>query len=99
MKGNMEGHVRLDYTSYSEVEDHIKDVITSSVAELKTRRKHSMGDMMFPLCGVGWMVKYSLAFTPLYDAKLPGIECHIEFACMKIVDSILSDIKLISRLE
>ena len=31
-----------------------------------------------------------------YEANAPGIESHIEFICVKIVDTILADIKLIN---
>ena len=86
----------LEYTTYPEIRSHLVHIIKSSFSELHTRNKVSTGNITYPQCGGGVMVKYTISHTPTYEANAAGIESHIEFICVKIVDTILTDIKLIN---
>ena len=85
----------LQFTTHDEIETHMGVIIKSSLSELKMRNKISTGNIVYPLCGDGVMVKYTVSHTATYDANAPGIENHMEFISVKIIDSIMSDIKLI----
>ena len=92
---NKSDMLALEFTTHPEIRTHIDVIIKSSLSELKTRNKISTGNIVYPQCGDGLMVKYTVSHTSTYDASAPGIENHIEFICIKIIDSIMTDIKLI----
>ena len=59
------------------------------------RNMVSTGNIVYPLYGGGVMVNYTVSHTAAYDANAPGIEDHMEFISVKIINSIMSDIKSI----
>ena len=92
---NKSDMVVLDFPTHPEIKTHIGVIIESSLSELKTRNRVSTGNIVYPHCGNGMMVTYTVSHNSTYDANAPGIVDHMEFICMKIIDSIMSDIKLI----
>ena len=87
--------VPLEFTTHSEIETHIGLIINQSLSELKMRNKISSGNIVYPLCGDGLMVKYTVSHTATYDAIAPEIENHMKFISFKIIKTIMTDIELI----
>ena len=87
--------IPLEFTTHSEIETHIRLIISHSLSELKMRNKISSGNIIYPLCGDGLMVKYTVSHTATYDAIAPEIEAHMEFVTFKIIKTIMTDIEII----
>ena len=87
--------ISLEFTTYSEIEEHIRLIINQSLTELKMRNRVSSGNIIYPLCGDGLMVKYTVSHTASYDASAPDIEAHMEFVTFKIIKTIMTDIEIV----